>query len=61
MARTDKAPATLLDELVVLDQARRCEVADELRKVAETLVGVPDGRTASHVLSVLDSAGPGDL
>jgi hypothetical protein len=35
MADTEKTPATLLDELVALDRAQRCEVATELRKVAE--------------------------
>jgi hypothetical protein len=39
----EKIPATLLDELVALDRAQRCEVAEELRKVAETFAGVPDG------------------
>ncbi len=48
-----KTPATLLDELVALERAQRCEVAEELRKVAETLAEVPDGKTASHVLGVL--------
>jgi hypothetical protein len=53
MADTEKTPATLLDELVALDRAQRCEVATELRKVAETLAEVPDGKTTSHVLGVL--------
>jgi hypothetical protein len=44
MADTEKTPATLLDELVALDQAQRCEVAEELRKVAESFAEVPDGR-----------------
>ncbi len=48
-----KTPATLLDELVALDRTRRCEVAEELRKLAETFAEVPDGKTASHVLGVL--------
>jgi hypothetical protein len=29
MADTEKTPATLLDELVALDRAQRCEVATE--------------------------------
>ena len=49
----NKIPATLLDELVALDREQRCEVAGELRKVAETLAAVPDGKTSSHVLGVL--------
>ena len=53
MADTEKTPATLLDELVALVRAQRCEVATELRKVAETLAEVPDGKTTSHVLGVL--------
>ncbi|MGA9677507.1 MAG: hypothetical protein WBR28_20450 [Mycobacterium sp.] len=53
MADPEKTPATLLDELVALDRAQRCEVATELRKVAETLAEVPDGKRASHVLGVL--------
>ena len=36
-----------------LDPARRGEVAEELRKVAETFADVPDGKTASYVLGVL--------
>jgi hypothetical protein len=36
-----------------LDSARRGEVAEELRKVAETFADVPDGKTASYVLGVL--------
>ena len=48
-----KTPATLLDELVALDRVRRCEVAEELRKLAETFAEVPDGKTTSHVLGVL--------
>jgi hypothetical protein len=33
MADTEKTAATLLDELVALGRAQRCEVAKELRKV----------------------------
>jgi hypothetical protein len=43
----------LLDELVALDREQRCEVAEELRRVAETFAQVPDGKTASYVLGVL--------
>ena len=53
MADTEKTAATLLDELVALGRAQRCEVAEELREVAETLAEVPDGKRASHVLGVL--------
>ena len=53
MADSEKAPATLLDDLAALDPPKRREVAKELRKVSETFAEVPDGRTASHVLGVL--------
>ncbi len=46
-------PATLLDELVSLDREQRCEVANELRKVAETFAEVPDGRHTAHTLGLL--------
>ena len=42
----------LLDELAALDSAGRPEVAEQLRKVAETFAEVPDGKTTSHVLGV---------
>jgi hypothetical protein len=45
--------ATLLDDLAALDPAQRREVATELRKVAETLAEVSDGKTAAYVLGVL--------
>jgi hypothetical protein len=48
-----KTPATLLDELVALDRVQRCEVAEELRKVAKTFAEVPDGQKAGYVLGVL--------
>jgi hypothetical protein len=48
-----KTPATLLDELVALDRVRRCDVAEELRKLAETFAEVLDGKTTSYVLGVL--------
>ena len=48
-----KTPATLLDELVALDPPQRGQLANELRKVAETFSEAPDGKTASHVLGVL--------
>ena len=53
MADTEKTAATLLDELVALGRAQRCEVANELRKVAETYTEVPDGRHTAHTLGLL--------
>lgn len=53
MPDNKKTLATLLDELVVLDRAQRCEVAEEVRKVAETFAEVPNGKTAAHMLGVL--------
>ena len=47
------SPATLLDEVAALNPHQRREVAKELRKVAETFAGVPDGKAASYVLGVL--------
>ena len=32
---------------------QRCEVAKELRKVAETFAEVPDGRDTAHTLGLL--------
>ena len=49
MADTDKTAATLLDELAALDQAERQEMAGELRRVADTFAGVPDGRHTAHI------------
>ncbi len=53
MADMDKSPAMLLDELVALDQAQRCEVAEGCAKVAEIFAEVPDGQKAGCVLGVL--------
>ena len=53
MADTDKTAAMLLDDLAALDRRQRLEVATELRKVAETFAGVPDGRNMAHTLGLL--------
>jgi hypothetical protein len=53
MVDTDETTTTLVDELAALNPARRRELAASLRGVAETLGGVSDGKTASHVLGVL--------
>ena len=55
MADNEKTPTSLLDDLAApsLDPPQRREVADELRKVAETLAGVPDGRHTAHTLRLL--------
>ncbi|MGB8390009.1 hypothetical protein [Mycobacterium sp.] len=53
MADTERTPRTLLDELVALDRERRREVAEKLRKVAETFAEVPDGRSIYHALGLL--------
>ena len=53
MADTEKTAATLLDELVALGRAQRCEVAKELRKVAETFAEVPDARHTAYTLGLL--------
>ena len=53
MSDTEMVPADLLDTLAALDPPQRGQLANELRKVAETLSEVPDGKTASHVLGVL--------
>jgi hypothetical protein len=45
MSGTEKSHAALLDDLAALDPAQRREVAGELRQVAETFAGVPDGQT----------------
>ena len=55
MADTDNTPETLLADLAALNPAQRREVAKELRKVAETFAGVPDGRHTGDTLGV---AGP---
>lgn len=44
---------TLFDELASLDLSQRREVAKELRTVAETFAGVPDGRHTAHALRLL--------
>ena len=44
---------TLFDELASLDLSQRREVAKELRTVAETFTGVPDGRNMAHTLGLL--------
>ena len=53
MANTDSTVATLLDELAALDTAQRHELAEELRKVAETFAQVRDGRSICHTLGLL--------
>lgn len=53
MSDTEKSPATLLDELASLDPQARRELGATLREVSESFAGVPDGKTASHVLGVL--------
>ncbi|MGO9354816.1 MAG: hypothetical protein ACLP3C_29750 [Mycobacterium sp.] len=53
MADIEKTTATLLDELAALEPARRRELAKQLRKVAETFAGVPDGRHTAHTLRML--------
>ncbi len=53
MSDTEMAPADLLDSLAALDPARRRELATTLRRVADSLAEVSDGKTASHVLGVL--------
>ena len=53
MADTEKTAATLLAELAALDPPQRREVAKELRRVAETFAGVPDGRDTAHTLRLL--------
>ena len=52
MADTEKTPRRF-DELVALDRKQRCEVAEELRKVAETFAEVADGRHTAHALGLL--------
>ena len=52
MPDNEKA-AMLLDDLAALDPSQRREVAEELRKVAETFAGVPDGRHTAHTLGLV--------
>ena len=49
----NKTTATPLDELAALGPAQRREVAKELRDMAETFAGVPDGRHTAHTLGLL--------
>ncbi|MGO9928808.1 MAG: hypothetical protein ACLPLP_22545 [Mycobacterium sp.] len=53
MSGTEKSHAVLLDELVALDREQRCELAEKLRKVAETFAEVPDGRHTVHTVRLL--------
>jgi hypothetical protein len=53
MANADKAAEMLLDKLASLDPSARRDLAKKLRRVAETLAEVPDGKTTSYVLGVL--------
>ena len=53
MADNTKTRAALLDDLAALDPPPRLEVAEELRKVAETVAEVPDGRHTAHTLGLL--------
>jgi hypothetical protein len=53
---TEKSPATLLDKLTALESAQRSEVAKELRKVAETIAEVSDGRDTAAGPSARRSA-----
>ena len=53
MADTEMSPATLLDEVAALNPHQRRQVAKELRKVAETFAGVPDGRGTTHTRRLL--------
>ena len=53
MSGTEKTAAMLLDDLAALDSSQRREVAKELREVADTFAGVPDGRDTAHALRML--------
>ena len=53
MSDTKMVPADLLDTLAALSAAQRRELATTLRRVADSLAEVPDGKTASHVLGVI--------
>ncbi|MGB8502782.1 hypothetical protein [Mycobacterium sp.] len=46
-----KTAARLLDELT--DPAQRRQVAKELRQLAESFAGVPDGRDTARTLGLL--------
>ena len=53
MADTKEAsPGTLLDQLASLDPQERRELATIVRGLSETLAEVPDGKTASHGVTV---------
>jgi hypothetical protein len=53
MPDSESSQPTVLDELASLGQQDRREVVATLRQVSETFAEVPDGKTTSHVLSVL--------
>jgi hypothetical protein len=53
MSNNQKAAPMLLDDLAALDREQRCEVVEELRKVAETFAQVPDGRYICYTLGLL--------
>jgi hypothetical protein len=53
MADSKNSGVRLLDELAAIDPPQRDQLANELRKVAETFSEVPDGRQAAHVLGLL--------
>ena len=62
MANPEVSTATLLDKLASVDPQVRSELAATLRQVSNTFAEVPDGKTASYVLSIfahlLDAAFP---
>jgi hypothetical protein len=53
MSDTEVSIGDLLDTLAALDPAQRRELATTLRRGADSLAEVPDGKTASHVLGVI--------
>ena len=53
MSGTEESHAVLLDDLAALDPPQRRELAEELRKVAGTSAGVPNGRDTAHALRLL--------
>jgi hypothetical protein len=53
MADTDDGAARLFDELASLDSAERHEVAEGLRRVAQTIAQARDGRRAGQTLGFL--------
>ena len=53
MSDTEKAPATLLDELAARDPPQRREVAAALRTVAETFAGCPTVGALSYALRMV--------